>query len=193
MKERINWLALAGGAATIALILVSLFVPWWQFKLGDPSQAIAEANVSPLNTNFEGLGNSFTVPLILALNVASVLSLAAGGIAMFVYSILPAKPYSKRLLGFGYTKPMYSVVFFAISLVALTLLVKGLLGLSIPVAGSSTLQMSGSMMQGTTVSMLVSAGFEWPFYLAVVAAGLCVAARFYHKRVGIAQETPAAQ
>ena len=191
--RRINWLGLAGGAATVALIAVSLFVPWWQFKLGDPDQAIAEANVSPLNTNFQGLGSSFTVPLLLALNVASVLSLAAGGIAMLIYSLLPAKSYSKRLLRFGYMKPLYSVAFFAISLVALTLLVKGLLGFGIPVVGSSTLQLTGSMTQGASVSVLVSAGFHWPFYLAVVAAGLCVAARFYHKKVGVVQAAAAIQ
>jgi hypothetical protein len=138
------------------------------------------------------VGNSFTIPLIWALNLASVLSLAAGGTAMLIYSVLPTKSYSKRLLGFGYTKPIYSVVFFAISLIALVLLVKGLLGFSVPVVGSSTLQLSESMVQGTRVSVLVSADFQWPFYLAVVAAGLCVAARFYHKKVGIAQVSAAA-
>jgi hypothetical protein len=193
VQRKINWVGLAGGVATVTLIAVSLFVPWWQFKIGDPDQAIVEANVSPLNTNFVGVGNSFTIPLIWALNLASVLSLAAGGTAMLIYSVLPAKSYSKRLLGFGYTKPMYSVVFFAISLVALTLLVNGLLGFSVPVVGSSNVQLSESMTQGTRVSFLVSAGFHWPFYLAVVAASLCVAARFYHKRVGIAQVSVTAQ
>jgi hypothetical protein len=40
--------------------------------------------------------------------------------------------------------------------------------------------------RGVNVSVGVSAGFGWPFYFAVVVAGLCVAARFCHQKVDVA-------
>ena len=36
---------------------------------------------------------------------------------------------------------------------------------------------------GTSISVDVSAGFVWPFYFAIVVAGLCVAARIYHRKL----------
>jgi hypothetical protein len=38
------------------------------------------------------------------------------------------------------------------------------------------------MTYGVTIAVLISAEFQWPFWLAAVAAGLCIAARLYHKR-----------
>ena len=102
MQLRVNWLGLAGGVTTIVVVIVSLFYPWWQLTVGEN---LAKANVSPLNTNFNLLGTTFTIPLIWALNVVSLLTLVASGIAMVVYSIIPTKSYSKHLLGFAYKKP----------------------------------------------------------------------------------------
>ncbi len=39
------------------------------------------------------------------------------------------------------------------------------------------------MPTGLSISALVSAGFQLPFYLAIAAAALCIAARIYHGRV----------
>ena len=61
LQVRINWFGLAGGIATILLIAVSMFVPWWQLTVGD---SIVAAGVSPIYTNFSLIGNSFTVPLL---------------------------------------------------------------------------------------------------------------------------------
>jgi hypothetical protein len=36
---------------------------------------------------------------------------------------------------------------------------------------------------GLNINVVVSAGFGWPFYFAIVVAGLCVAARLYHRKV----------
>jgi hypothetical protein len=184
VQRKINWLGLAGGAATIALIAVSLFVPWWTLKVGDE---IIQANASPLNTNFNFVGEVFTVPLIWALNLGAMLSLAAGGITVLIYSVMPTKSYSKRLLDFGYRKPLYSLVFFVISLVALTLIVKGAFGFSVPLFGSATIQVPQSMTQGMAISVLVSADFQWPFWLSIVAAGLCVTAKIYHWKTPVIQ------
>ncbi len=190
MQRKINWPGLAGGAATIALIVVSLFVPWWTLRVGD---GFVEANASPLNTNFNFVGEPFTVPLLWALNLGAVLSLAAGGITVLLYSVMPTKSYSKQLLEFGYRKPLYAVVFFVISLVTLTLVVKGAFGFSIPIVGSAAIQVPQSLTPGITISVLVSAGFQWPFWLSIVVSGLCVAAKIYHRKIPVVQAPVPAQ
>jgi hypothetical protein len=175
-----NWFGLAGGITTILLIAISLFIPWWQLTVGD---SIVTANVSPLYTNFDFTGKSFTVPLLWAINLASILYLTAGGIVMLIYSIKPTKQYSRRLLGFSYRKPLYFIVLFVIGLVALTLIMQSVFNLSVPLVGSTETKLPSNMTQGMNVSVLLSAGFLWPFWLAIVSAGLCIAARFYHKRI----------
>lgn len=184
MQRRINWLGLAGGAATFALIAVSLFVPWWTLQVGD---GFVQANASPLNTNFNFIGEDFTVPLIWALNIGTVISMAAGGITVLLYSVMPTKSYSKRLLDFGYRKPIYSLIFFVISLFAITLIVRGAFSFSVPIVGSDTIQLPQSLTPGAAISVPVTASFQWPFWLSIVASGLCVAARIYHKKVPVVQ------
>lgn len=185
LQARINWFGFAGGIAVIVLIVISLFVPWWQLTVGDN---IVKANASPLNTNFSFAGNSFTIPLIWALNIASILSLTAGGIIMLIYSVNPAKSYSKRLLCFAYRKPLYSLLFFVIGLFAITLLVKFMFSFDIPLVGSVKTTLPSNMTGGYNISVLLSAGFQWPFWLAAVATGLCIAARIYHKRIAATQK-----
>ena len=109
---------------------------------------------------------------------------------MIAYSLLPAKPYSKHLLGFAYKKPLFAVIFFVIPLIAVSLLLQSLVGIGIPLNGTSNIAIPiGLMGAGITISFLVTAGFLWPFWLAAVAAGLCLAARIYHKRLTATKET----
>jgi hypothetical protein len=185
LQSKINWFGLAGSVAIIVLIIISLFVPWWQLTVGDD---LVKANASPVNTNFNFAGDSFTIPLIWALNIGSIISLTAGGIAVLIYSVKPAESYSKRLLNFGYRKPLYSLLFFVIGLLAITMLIKSIFSLDVPLIGSVRTTLPQSMTQGTTVSVLMSAAFIWPFWLAAVAAGLCITARFYHKKITIAEQ-----
>jgi hypothetical protein len=180
LRRDFNWFGLAGGVAIICLIFVSFFVPWWQLVVGD---GLVTANVSPLYTDFNFVGYWFTVPLLWALNLGSVLSMAAGGVAMFIYSIYPGKSYSKNLLGFGYKKPLISVLLFVIILVVLTQTIQALFSLSVPLVGSATSVLPESMTYGTVVRVLITANFQWPFYLAATAAGLCIAGKFYHKKI----------
>lgn len=179
MQLRINWVGLAGGVTTIVVVAVSLFYPWWQLKVGD---GLVTANVSPLNTSFSVLGTSFTMPLVWAMNIASMLTFLVSGVTMIVYSLLPAKSYSKTLLSFAYRKPLYTVLTFVIFLLASTMLVQALLHFTVPLAGSTNSTFPIPLIQGTTVSVFISAEFQLPFWLAIAAAGLCIAARFYHKR-----------
>jgi hypothetical protein len=181
MEGKFNWVGVAGGAATLLLIAVSWFVPWWSFAIGSP--AFVEASFSPVSLNFALFGDSFTVPLIWAMNIAVLLSLAAGGIIMLIYSIIPTKPYAKRLLSFSYNKPLYAVLFFVVELIIMVVMAKSVVGLDIPLSGSAMVMLPPSITQGTSVSVAVLAAFGWPFYFAIVVAGICVAARLLHRRV----------
>lgn len=178
-------MGLAGGVATIAVVAVSLFYPWWQLRVGN---GLVTADASPLNTSFDVLGTSFTVPLLWAMNMVSVLTFLVSGITMIVYSLVPAKSYSKTLLGFAYKKPLYTLLAFVIFLFVATSLVQVLLHFNVPLAGSTNSAFPMPLAQGTTVSVFISTGFQLPFWLAIVAAGLCIAARFYHKRVVAVRE-----
>jgi hypothetical protein len=180
MKTKINWFGLAGGISVIVLIIISLFFPWWQLTVGDN---LLIANASPFNTNFSFIGNHLTIPLIVALNIASIISLSAGGVVMLIYSIKPLEPYSKRLLGFAYKKPLYSVILFVIVLLLITILVRSLFNLEIPLSGSLSSTLPAEMTEGVTLSVSMNAGFQWPFILAGVAVGLCILARVYHKEL----------
>jgi hypothetical protein len=189
LRRDFNWFGLAGGAAIICLIFVSFFVPWWQLVVGD---GLVTANVSPLYTDFNFVGYWFTVPLLWALNFGSVLSMAAGGVAMLIYSIYPGKSYSKNLLGFGYKKPLISVLLFVIILIVLTQTIQALFSLAVPLVGSATSVLPETMTYGTIVRVLITANFQWPFYLAATAAGLCIAGKFYHKKIpNLSPQAPA--
>lgn len=177
---KVNWFGLAGGVSVLGLIVVSFFVPWWQLVVGD---GLMTTNVSPLNTNFDLFGNGVSVPLIVALNVASLISLSAGGILMLVYSVRPLSVHSSRLLGFSYKKPLYSVVFFLAGLMVTVAVVGSLFSISVPLLGSQTSTLPAEYTEGVTLRVLMSAGFQWPFLLAITAAGLCIGAKIYHQKV----------
>lgn len=182
MPKQINYIALVTGILTLLLIIISIFVPWWQFNVGQP--AIASVNFSPVNLNFAFFDDVITIPLIWALNIACLLTLAAGGIAMLIYSVMPTKSYAKNLLGFGYKKPLYSLILFIIELITLYLPVKMLSGFDFPLVGSTSLHFPESMMPDSIdISVNVSASFGWPFYLGIVVVVLCIAARLYHGRI----------
>jgi len=181
---RINWFALAGGAATIALIAASLVAPWWQLSVGDN---LLNINASPINMNLGFLDTSFTIPFLVALNIVAILTLLASGIVMIIYSVIPNKSYSKHLLGFGYKKPLFTVLFFVIGLVATTMICQSVVGLNLPLMGSTTSTLPIPLVSGITLTVVLSAGFQWPFWLAIVAAGLCITARIYHRKVATSE------
>jgi hypothetical protein len=105
------------------------------------------------------------------------------GIVMLIYSVLPTKPYAKHLLGFAYKKPLILLIFFVVSLIAVSSLAQAFAGFGVPLSGSSTLTLPGSMVGGTNVNILLSTGFLLPFWLTVAAAVLCIGARIYHKKL----------
>ena len=173
MSLKINWFGLAGGIVTLGVVVASLYVPWWQIAIGE----LGSVGVSPVFTNAALLGTALTMPLLWALNITGLLLLIASGAIMMVYSLLPNKPYSKHLLGFAYKKPLFMVIFFIIPLIAVVLILQAALSANFPLNGTANIALPMSDFGvGITISFLVSAGFLWTFWLAVVAAGLCLAA-----------------
>jgi hypothetical protein len=177
---KFNWFGLAGGATTLVVIAVSLVYPWWQLTVGDDLMKI---NASPVNTNFGFLDTSFTIPFIWVLNIIGLLTLLLSGVAMIIYSVMPTKSFSKPLLDFGYKKPLFTFLFFVIGLVIVTIILQAVLNINLPLMGSATSTVPIPFASGITLSVLLSAGFQWSFWLAAVAAGLCIAARLYHRKV----------
>jgi hypothetical protein len=180
---KFNWFALAGGFLTFLLVAVSIVVPWWQLKVGDD---LVTVEASAINVNSGFLDTSFTIPFIWALNMIGILSLLASAITMMVYSVIPRKPYSKHLLNFGYKRPLFIVLFFVLGLVVTMMICQIALNLRVPLMGSSISTLPIPFVSGITMTVMLSAGFQWSFWLATIVAGLCIAARIYHKKVATA-------
>jgi len=184
MRTKINWFGLAGGSLTIAIVVASFFIPWWSLYV----EGFLQADVSPLHSNFSLLNSTFTVPLITALTIVGLLSFVASGVVMLIYSVLPTKPYSKHLLGFAYKKPLFALIFFVVTLFAISTVVQIIFGFSFPLTGSANLAIPASLTRGANVSFFVSTGFSWLFWLVAIAAGLCITAKIYHKRFTIVKQ-----
>jgi hypothetical protein len=76
-----------------------------------------------------------------------------------------------------------------IGLVVVTVILQAVLSINLPLMGSATSTVPIPFASGITLSVLLSAGFQWSFWLAAVAAGLCIAARLHHKKVAPAPST----
>ena len=178
--KKCNWFALAGGIILLVLLPISMYVSWWKLTIG---QNLITVNASPVNTNFNIMGTMFNPALVWAANLTVTLFFLACGIIMLIYAFIPAKPYSKDLLSFAYRKPLYIIIVYVAALIVTLFVMQTALGVSVPFWGSSTVVLPQSLTMGANISVLVSSVFQWPFWLAIVAAGLFVAARIYHSRV----------
>jgi hypothetical protein len=182
VQRQINYVALVAGILTLVLVAVSVFVPWWQFTVGDP--AIAEMSLSPVTYNMALFGSILTMPLVYALMLGSMLTLIAGGIIMLVYAVFPAKSYSKQLLGFGWKKPFYAIALFLAALLSLYFSASFLGGIDFPLNGAGTMSLPEAIGDvGVGVSVKVHSSLNWPFYFGIIVAVLCIVARIYHRKI----------
>jgi hypothetical protein len=207
LERKINWIGLAAGITTLVLVVASLYIPWWQMSVdkitvGNSASPLISfentgelqlgASLSPVSTNVNFLDASFTVPLIWAYNMVGLLFLLTCGIVMLIYSVLPDKPYSKHLIGFAYKKPLLMIIFFAVPLVAFPLILQAILKVSVPLNGTTTLALPmGFFGADMSVSATVTTGFLWTFWLAIIAAALCLVTRIYYKRFSSSSSTAA--
>ena len=189
--KNVNWFALVGGALTLVLAVSSMFVPWWQITIG---QTLARIGISPVNLSTNIVGYNVAIPIIEAVGWMFMVMLVSAGIVLVFYSIFPTKPYSKRLLGFAYKKPLATLIAFTVLMLLITN-VGTIIGamirsssmsgadLNIPWSGAKTLQLPSSMTQGEINGVAVSAAVEWTFWLAITASALCLGARLYHRKL----------
>jgi len=182
MNRKINWFGLVAGIVTLVVLLISLFMPWWQLTVGNNFFNVYS---SPINTNFCLYGSQFTIPLIWAWNLSNILLFAASGVVMLIYAFLPAKKYSKDLLTFSYKKPLYALLSFIIGLFVIEVVAAGFFKVDFPLMGSANVSFSfpSFIPINASISTLVTTSFMLPFWLAIVAAALCIAARLYHGRL----------
>jgi hypothetical protein len=184
-RKNISWIGLISGVLLVAVIVLSLFNPWWQLRIGD----FVYANFSPMSVGFNFIGITFLVPLLTAINISSLLLLSISAALMIVYSINPGKEYSKQLLCWSYKKPLFTLIAFIAGIVALSLGVSYIAGqyanldFTLPIMGSTIVQVPSEMLgqlSGVQIGMTVSTSFHWTFYLAIAATALCIVTRYYH-------------
>lgn len=178
--KEINWFALVGAVLLLVLVPVSIYVSWWRLVIGDN---LFFVNTSPVNTHFGLMGSEFVMPMIWATNVIGMLTLTVSGIVLLIYSLFPAKSYSIDLLSFGYRKPLYIVITYVVALVVTTMIVQNFSGMNLPLSGTFNVVLPSSLTMGVNVSVVVFSAFQWPFWLAIAAAVICIVARVYHGRV----------
>ncbi|MDR2700327.1 MAG: hypothetical protein LBC12_05935 [Nitrososphaerota archaeon] len=176
--SKLNWFGITAGILTFTVIIVSLYHPWWQLTIGDA----VKINVSPMNTNFGLLGTHFTIPLIYALNIGSILTFLCSGIIMLIYSIAPTKPYAKDLIDFAWKKPLYSVITSTTCLLLIILIIRHFFDMNLPIIGAAIVILPTQFTEGVSIIVKVSAAFQWPLYLAITTAILCIIAKIYHNK-----------
>lgn len=179
MNSKINWVGLTAAITTFILIIISIFVPWWKLIIGNNLLLI---NLSPIYTNFTLIENSFVIPLILALNITSIILLSAGGITLLIYSLKPREKYSKKLLQFGYKKPIYALIIFLIALLIVIVAAQSYIGINIPLVGSQIVTLPSELTQELTINLYLTANFQWPFILAIIVTILCILTKIFHKK-----------
>ena len=185
--KNVNWIGLVSGTLLIAVILLSLYNPWWQLRIGD----FGYANFSPLNTAFSFLGITFLIPLLTAINISCLLLLSISAALMIAYSVNPTKKYSKQLLCWSYKKPLAILITFVVVIVVLSLLASFIankyaqIDFTLPIMGTSVIQVPSELLgelSGVQIGVAVSGGFQWTFYLAIAATGLCIATRILYSK-----------
>ena len=185
--KNVNWIGLASGILLIAVILLSIYNPWWQLRIGD----FGYANFSLLNTNFSFLGITFLVPLLTAINISGLLLMSISAALMIAYSVNATKKYSKQLLCWSYKKPLAILITFIGVIVALSLLVPFIVNqyaqidFTLPIMGTSVIQVPSELLgelSGVQISIAVSGAFQLTFYLAIAAAVFCIASRIFHDK-----------
>jgi hypothetical protein len=101
---------------------------------------------------------------------------------MLIYAIVPTKPFTKELLKFAWKKPLYSVITNIISLTLIILTAYLALGIKLPLIGASTTNLPAQFTGNANITVQLTAAFQWPLYLAITAATLCIIAKIYHDK-----------
>jgi hypothetical protein len=179
LGNRVN---LVGIASSIPLLYVALSNnPWWVAYGGRDGEHTFSAEVSPFNIAVQVLGKPVTVPILPYLNLAARLSILLAAVTIFAGSLLARKPWSKPLMSLrGLTLPILFLAGLFIGLNA----VKQLAGVSLPLAGKSTLKYSIPYAGGRiSTETLVEATLTQEYWIALAAGVLSALAKAVQNRV----------
>jgi len=192
---RLNWFALAAGALMLVVVALSIFTPWWKLQIGSGTGFVA-VNANPFYTNISLLKLNFVIPILFAINIATIALFTASGVIFIVYSIKPTKSYSKHLLSYGWKRPLYTIIGFIVVIMVILYVAPDVINSMghtstvpvplVPLIGSSVIQLPSSMFGNSNsiqIGITVITTFEYTFYLGVAAAALGIVARIYHRKV----------
>jgi len=179
----------------LVVVALSIFVPWWKLQIGSGTGFVT-INASPFYTNFGVLHLNFVIPILFAINIATMALFTASGIIFIIYSVKPAKSYSKHLLSYGWKRPIYTLVGFIVVIMLIIYVAPDIVNTMghtstvnvpiVPLMGSSVIQLPSNIFGNSNsvqIGITVITTFEYTFYLAVVATALGIAARIYHRRI----------
>lgn len=175
----INWPGLLC-AVTLSFLLFISFAyktPWWHLSIADKLGSI---DISPLDVDITLMGEKMNAPIFWYFTLGSKFSFLLLAAIFTYYSIKARKEYSEELLDAVYKKPIYMVIGLLLLSAISTFLFDFFLPFNIPnipIVGTSTIVIS---FEDVTLSVPVTASFTWVFWLALLCAGLALAARVYH-------------
>jgi len=213
--KTMNLFALAAGALMLVVVALSVFIPWWKLQIGIGS-GLVTVNANPFYTSFGVLSLSFVIPILFAINVATIALFIVSGIIFIVYSFKPTKSYSKYLLSYGWKRPVYTIIGFIAMMMVVLYVVPDIINLIghtsavpvplVPLMGSSLIRLPSGIFGNSNsiqIGITVVTTFGYTFYLGVAAAVLGIVARMYHRRIisnavfshptTVASQTPASQ
>ena len=191
--KNVNWIGLTSGILLIVVIVLSVYNPWWQLRIGD----YGYGNFSPLNSEFSFLGITFLIPLLSTFNISCLFLLSISAVLMITYSVNPTKEYSKQLLCWSYKKPLGIMITFIVGIVSISQLVSfyanqfAQIELTLPIIGTTVIQVPSELLgelSGIQIGLTVSGAFQWTFYLTIAVTALCIVTRIrYDKAVIVAK------
>ncbi|MFH1821769.1 MAG: hypothetical protein ABH852_04950 [Methanobacteriota archaeon] len=182
-----------GVVAGIFMIALPFLGPWWIAVVGTGAIEIA---LSPFDMSVSVLGQPIQSELISLFLLAARIAMIIAGVFMIFGSVSPKSWWSKRLVRFGVMKPFWAVVGIVVFAVAGAFIINNVLPnfLSNMVGGTgASIQLEVPYLMGTansviqigsqaTVTAPVNVSLATPFWLAVVAAVLGIAARISHRK-----------
>ena len=180
---RVNVLGFIAGA--LILYLVFFDAPWWTLSAGEA----LSLQLSPFNISVVMLNSPVEAPIIYYITLAAKLVALAAAIAFFVSSAAGSKEWSRRVMGFAWTK-MPGIVIGLVVVLAIISYGAAFLEQYLPVTTSYFIPLMGQgffsiSFDSYSISATVSTSFTQNFILAAIAAALSIAARLYHGRMEI--------
>lgn len=179
LNYRVNLLGLASALLLFYTALSNK--PWWTMTGGTVGEQTFLAEVSPFNIVVEILGKPVEVPILPYLNLAARLSILLAAAMIFIGSLLAMRAWSKPLMNIrGLLLPIFFLagLYFGLSLAG------SYVGVSLPLAGESTLEYmihSGEFKIATETPVV--AAFTQEYWLALAAGIVSVLGKAVHGKI----------